>query len=76
MAVTLWWRVWQQYELSTSEETAPCPVCHEPMKKGSDLMITPCAPSKGSNQKVFGCSSLRHMRRWTYVLLLLHRQDF
>ena len=24
------------------EEVMPCPVCHEPMAKGSDIMITPC----------------------------------
>jgi hypothetical protein len=34
-----------QQELDTSGEVAPCPVCHEPMGKGSDIMITPCAHS-------------------------------
>ena len=28
-----------QHNLSGDE---PCPVCHEPMSKGSDIMITPC----------------------------------
>ena len=29
-------------DLGTSGEAEPCPVCHEPLSEGSDIMITPC----------------------------------